>query len=194
MNSDYTAYEGMTQGEQAALLNKVGANFCDLGLSDLGNPSVLMVSGGSDSVALLLMTLVLSRNAQGSTKDLLVLHVNHQLRGAEAEADEDFVVKLCKKLNVACKVEHASVADFAKETGASIEQAGRTLRYELAEKALLGLGDGVADKRGPLPVRGTENLPVRGTENLPVRGTENLPVRGTENLPVRGTENLPVRG
>jgi len=94
-----------------------------------------MVSGGSDSVALLLLIHELSLANQRSIGNLLVLHVNHQLRGADALADEHFVIALSEELGVNCRVERADVAAFAKKTGAGIEQAGRTLRYELAEKA-----------------------------------------------------------
>ena len=117
-----------------------------MGLTDSRAPLLLMVSGGSDSVALLLLTNSLCNNATASdskgpssaknTHPLHVLHVNHMLRGTESDADERFVVELCNSLKVACTVKHADIAAAAANTGEGIEQTGRRLRYELAESTL----------------------------------------------------------
>jgi len=134
----------MTLNGQISLLAKVEDSFLALGLG-FDDPLVIMVSGGSDSVALLLLTRELCLSAGGSVDNLLVLHVNHQLRGAEALADERFVVKLCEDLEVNCQVERRDVAALASETGVGVEQAGRTIRYALAEEARVALAE-QADK------------------------------------------------
>src|SRR5579859_5182894 len=70
------------------------------------------VSGGSDSVALLLLlhaANALPRNALGV--GLSAVHVHHGLRGAEADADLAFVEALCLRLEVPLHVHHASVPD-----------------------------------------------------------------------------------
>jgi len=126
----------MAVTKQRPLLNKVEESFLSLGLGGFESPLVLMVSGGSDSVALLLLVHELCLKARGDTANLLVLHVNHQLRGAESLADERFVAKLCAELDIACTIERRDVAAYAKDAGIGIEQAGRALRYELAEAAL----------------------------------------------------------
>lgn len=62
---------------------------------------LLAVSGGADSVALLRAMQALSPPGPGR---LVVGHFNHQLRGQESEADQQFVVELCQKLQVECLV------------------------------------------------------------------------------------------
>ena len=58
------------------------------------------VSGGADSVALLHIL-------HGLWNDLVVLHVNHHLRGEESDGDEAFVRKLAESLGLEILVEHA---------------------------------------------------------------------------------------
>jgi tRNA(Ile)-lysidine synthase len=95
------------------------------------------VSGGADSVALLLLLHVansLPRNALGV--GLSAVHVHHGLRGAEADADLGFVEALCVRLEVPLHVHHASVPDrvaHCREIGRpeTIEEAARALRYDV---------------------------------------------------------------
>jgi len=84
------------------------------------------VSGGADSVALLSLLCCL-RSELDLT--LVACHVNHNLRGAEAKRDEDFVRRLCDRLGVECRVLSADVAALAKEEGCSVEEAARKVRY-----------------------------------------------------------------
>ena len=66
-----------------------------------GNAVVVGVSGGADSVALL-RVLVSIRDNCLDYQDLVikVVHINHMIRGAEADRDEHFVRDLCEKLRV----------------------------------------------------------------------------------------------
>ena len=93
------------------------------------------VSGGADSVALLLLLLEL-REKLGMV--LSVAHFNHMLRGKASQADEKFVEKLAAKHGLAFHVERADVAATAKRRSANLEETARRLRYEffarLAEK------------------------------------------------------------
>ncbi len=81
------------------------------------------VSGGADSVALLH---VLHRLGY----PLTAAHLNHSIRGADADADEAFVKALCKKLGVECVTAKNDVPALAKEKGVSIEMAAREARHE----------------------------------------------------------------
>jgi tRNA(Ile)-lysidine synthase len=95
------------------------------------------VSGGADSVALLLLLHTansLPRNSLGV--GLSAVHVHHGLRGAEADGDLAFVQELCLRLEVPLHVHHASVparVARAREAGQpeTIEEAARALRYEV---------------------------------------------------------------
>lgn len=59
-----------------------------------------------------------------------VIHVQHMLRGAEAERDARFVSALCRRLGLECGIIYKDVPALAELKGLSIEEAARTLRYE----------------------------------------------------------------
>jgi tRNA(Ile)-lysidine synthase len=94
------------------------------------------VSGGADSVALLMLlheANVAPRNALGV--GLSAVHVHHGLRGLEADEDLDFVQRLCLRLEVPLHVHRASVPDriaASRDRGRAegIEEAARALRYD----------------------------------------------------------------
>jgi len=106
-----------------------------------GAPVLALVSGGADSVALLRLlaagALVPAAAASAAKPPALaVLHVNHLLRGADADADADFVSALCETLGVPCTVVRFDVAAFAAEAGLNLEDAGRQIRYRFAAEEL----------------------------------------------------------
>jgi tRNA(Ile)-lysidine synthase len=92
-----------------------------------GNRVGLAVSGGADSVALLRLFLEL-RLDLGVV--LSVVHVNHQLRGASSDADEQFVSALAAEHELDFHGATRNVASHAKQNGLSIETAAREVRYE----------------------------------------------------------------
>ena len=104
-------------------------------------PVILMVSGGADSMALLHMTATepidlgdgagLVRVAQ---ERLHVLHVNHLLRGADADADQHFVQATCDSLDIPCTVLRVDVAKLAQERDGNVEEIGRRVRYDAARE------------------------------------------------------------
>ncbi|MBY0522155.1 MAG: tRNA lysidine(34) synthetase TilS [Gemmataceae bacterium] len=83
--------------------------------------TVVAVSGGPDSVALLRALLALG------VGPLVVAHLNHQLRGAESDGDEQFVRDRCAGLTLRC--ERLDVAAQARVEGANLEAVARRLRY-----------------------------------------------------------------
>ena len=91
------------------------------------------VSGGADSVALL--HLLTSLRSEGRISSLMVVHVNHSLRGAESLRDQRFVEELCRKWDVPLIVEQHDVAALAAEQGKGVEELGRELRYAAFQKA-----------------------------------------------------------
>lgn len=86
----------------------------------MGQPGVVAVSGGPDSVALL-RALVAS-----GTGPLTVAHVNHRLRGLASDADELFVRELAAQLGLPCRVKSAAVA----ARPGNLEATARRIRYE----------------------------------------------------------------
>ena len=85
------------------------------------------VSGGADSVALLHLSLELQQRL-GIVP--CVIHLNHQLRGRAADADEKFVTKLAAQHGLECFVERVDVAARAKREKLNVEDAARRARYE----------------------------------------------------------------
>lgn len=83
------------------------------------------ISGGADSVCLLFMLLKLQKELGFA---LMAVHVNHGIRGAEAERDEAYVKRLCRQWNVRLKVYQENVPAYAKEHGMTEEEAGRDIR------------------------------------------------------------------
>lgn len=104
-------------------------------------PVILMVSGGADSMALLHMAATepidlgdgagLARVAQ---ERLHVLHVNHLLRGEDADADQHFVQDACDSLDIPCTVLRVDVAKLAQERDGNVEEIGRRVRYDAARE------------------------------------------------------------
>ena len=104
-------------------------------------PVILMVSGGADSMALLHMVatepLDLGDGAglvRVAKERLHVLHVNHLLRGADADADQHFVQETCDSLSISCTVLRVDVAKLAQERDGNVEEIGRRVRYDAARE------------------------------------------------------------
>ena len=107
----------------------------------VATPVILMVSGGADSMALLHMAVTepldlgdgagLTRIAN---ERLHVLHVNHLLRGEDADADQHFVQETCDSLGISCTVLRVDVARLAQERDGNVEDVGRRVRYDAARE------------------------------------------------------------
>ena len=65
---------------------------------------------------------------------LHVLHVNHLLRGADADADQRFVQETCDSLGISCTVLRVDVAKLAQECDGNVEEMGRRVRYDAARE------------------------------------------------------------
>jgi tRNA(Ile)-lysidine synthase len=85
------------------------------------------VSGGADSVALLLFLLEL-RKELGIV--LSVVHLNHKLRGRASDGDEKFVRELAAKHGLEFHGESVDVAERARSEKANLEDLARRARYE----------------------------------------------------------------
>jgi tRNA(Ile)-lysidine synthase len=85
------------------------------------------VSGGADSVALLLLLLEASQDL-GIV--LSVVHLNHKLRGNASDGDEKFVAALTRKHSLDFHLERMDVAAKAKREKANLEDAARRARYD----------------------------------------------------------------
>ncbi len=98
---------------------------------------LLAVSGGADSVALACAMAALRPPSPGR---LVVAHFNHQLRGDEAAADEQFVLELSRQLDLPCEVGREGVAERAALFGDGLEAAARAARYQFFRETADRLG------------------------------------------------------
>lgn len=95
------------------------------------------VSGGADSMSLL--SFLCSIREEFGIK-VYGAHVNHGLRGKEADRDENFVKSWCSEHDVELFVLHADVKKLAKEHGRAVEEEGRFVRYDFFKKKSSELG------------------------------------------------------
>lgn len=98
-----------------------------------GDRVVVGVSGGGDSIALLHGLVHLGR-LEGWRLFLHVAHLHHGIRGAEADADEQFVRDTAASLHLPCTVERIDVPAEARRSGLSLEEAARFCRYLFFER------------------------------------------------------------
>lgn len=109
------------------MLNKV-ARFMELNhMISRGDHIIVGISGGADSVCLLLILNELSKT-RGFVPE--AVHINHMIRGDEADRDEAYVAALCEKLGVRCHLVSRDVPGYASQYHMSLEEAGRKVRYE----------------------------------------------------------------
>lgn len=92
-----------------------------------GAKVLVALSGGADSVALLLALIKLGYKCEA-------VHCNFHLRDAESDRDEQFVRQLCDRKGIKLTVTHFDTTAYAKEKAISIEMAARELRYNLFEE------------------------------------------------------------
>ena len=111
------------------------------------------VSGGIDSVALLRLLLEL-RHELGIV--LSVVHFNHKLRGAESDADQEFVAGLAREYDLEIHADGDDVAARAAEERISLETAARELRYGFFQSLLAGEPRGLKPDSLISPLRGPE--------------------------------------
>lgn len=97
---------------------------CGIGPAD----TVLVAfSGGADSTALLM--LLCAARDEGTVSAVCAAHLNHGLRGAEADADEAFCTGFCLERGIPFRAGHADVRAYAREHKLSEETAAREVRY-----------------------------------------------------------------
>ena len=109
------------------MLKRIQTYIADHNLLTKGGKHLVALSGGADSVALLLILKQLGYNIEA-------IHCNFHLRGEESMRDENFVRTLCDKMNIKLTVAHFDTTAYASQKKISIEMAARELRYDIFEK------------------------------------------------------------
>lgn len=108
-------------------------------LIEKGDNILVGVSGGPDSMALLY---VLKEAKKKIDFNLYVAHVNHGVRGKEADEDEEYVRKVSNKLGIPFYSIKIDMSNYAKENKLSEEEAGREIRYNFFRQVLSKIGHG----------------------------------------------------
>ena len=95
-----------------------------------GDRVVLGLSGGPDSVCLFFVLLALKKEYG---LDIHALHVNHCIRGEDADEDQAYVESLCQEFQVPLKVLRVDIPAMVEASGRSVEEEARMARYEAFE-------------------------------------------------------------
>ncbi len=119
------------------LLTRVRNTITEQKLLAFGETVVIGVSGGPDSLCLLH---VLLRLQSELGLQLHVAHLNHRLRGAEADADAEYVAQVSQEWQLPVHVEAQDVAALATQRKLAIEEAARQARYAFLARTALQLG------------------------------------------------------
>ena len=98
------------------------------------------LSGGADSV-LLLCFLLEYRRRNNLGFEVAASHINHGIRGEEADRDEEFCKNLCDNLGVELFVDKYSIPQIAERFKMSIEEAARWRRYASFDRIIHGRSD-----------------------------------------------------
>ena len=109
------------------------------GLIEPGNRLVVGVSGGADSVCLLRVLKALMPVLHIPSQGIVVVHVHHGIRGAEADHDAAFTKDLCAKLGFLYQEYRKDIPAYAKQLNMTVEEAGREYRYQCMEELVMQL-------------------------------------------------------
>lgn len=110
------------------MLNKMSRAIEKYNMLDIGSKVLVALSGGADSVALLLGLLSIKDKY---SLQISAIHINHNLRGEESLRDEKFVLELCKQLSVPLTIKSVDINQLSKQTKESVELCARNVRYKL---------------------------------------------------------------
>ncbi|MCK5739180.1 tRNA lysidine(34) synthetase TilS [bacterium] len=115
------------------LLEKFQSNLLQFELIHPRDRVLIAVSGGVDSTVLLDLFCAVQERFQ---LELMVVHLNHDLRGLEALNDAKFVSECAERYNVEYYTEKVDTRSYARRKRIGIEEAARILRYNFFEDAL----------------------------------------------------------
>jgi len=134
---------------------------------------LVALSGGPDSVVLFDLFCQI-RDELDLT--IFAAHYNHGLRGEEADDDEQFVRKLCRKYDKECLIERGNAKVFAKKNKLSIEHAARILRYEFLEQVadsvqadVIATGHNADDQAETILDRLMRGTGISGFQGIPMK-------------------------
>jgi len=123
--------------DNKSLVEQVKNNILNKSLLEHGNKIIVGVSGGPDSVCLLKVLLEIKDEFKLT---LIAVHVNHGLRGPEADHDQSYVEELCNSWGIPVNTYFVDIKALSKKMGVSEEEAGRDARYRIFNRVLKNTG------------------------------------------------------
>ena len=105
---------------------KIEQAIIDFGMTNKLDGVLIGYSGGADSGALLSY---MNKYSKTHGVHIAAVHVNHCIRGAEADRDEEFCRDVCQSLGIELFVERVDVPALAAQEGKGLEETGRHVRY-----------------------------------------------------------------
>ena len=108
--------------------NQVMRNISQYKLLQSGDKVIVGVSGGADSMCLLD---ILARMSAILGIDIKAVHVNHMLRGDEADRDQRYVENYCADNRIPFECISTDIKRISKEMKLSEEETGRNERYRI---------------------------------------------------------------
>jgi tRNA(Ile)-lysidine synthase len=124
------------------MIRRLGQELLEEGLIEKDDRVVVAVSGGPDSMALLHLLRELNGTLDWSLR-LDVAHLNHRIRGEDADEDAAFVQAAADGLQLPCTVETRDIPAMASERGLAVEETGRQERYAFFGRVALQTGSNV---------------------------------------------------
>ncbi len=157
------------------MLKKVISTITEYDMLKKGDHIIIGLSGGADSCALLS---VLCQLKDKLSLKLTAVHINHCLRGEEADGDEAFARDFCERLGVEFISERVDVNAYAQKNGLGSEEAGRLIRYEAFER--------IKEEEGASKIAVAHNINDRA-ETVIMRLARGSGLKGLVGIsPVRG--------
>lgn len=149
----------------------------DTGVIDRGQPVLVAISGGADSVALLHALVSAGYACEAA-------HCNFHLRGADSDSDEAFVRSFCGRLGVPLRVAQFDTLAYAASHKVSVEMAARELRY--------GWFFSILDQTG-IPVVAVAHHADDAAETFLLNLTRGTGIRGLSGMkPLQGRVARPM--
>ena len=108
-------------------LKKVAGYISDNLMLEKHDNIIVGLSGGADSSCLLFLICRLIENGAIPECNVHAIHINHGIRGEEAERDEAASETFAHSLGVNFKAYHMDIPKLSRETGLSEEEAGRNV-------------------------------------------------------------------
>ncbi|MBR2868815.1 MAG: tRNA lysidine(34) synthetase TilS [Clostridia bacterium] len=150
------------------MINRVYQTITEYNMIGADSVVLAAVSGGSDSMAMLH---ILSELKSKLNFNLKAIHVNHCIRGEDADMDERFVEKYCSDNGIPLTVCRCDVVALSEEWGVGLEEAGRKVRYGLFEEygknSLVATAHNLSDRVETFLFNFTRGSSLRGLGSIP---------------------------